>query len=76
MTEPLETLQEAEDRYNALHQVLTLLDVAHGLLPDDADAAEAHEAIDRALAELERLVDSADKAVSEHTFRPSSHRPH
>jgi hypothetical protein len=76
MTELPETLQDAEDRYNALHQVLTLLDIAHGLLPDYADAAEAHEAIDRALAELERLVDTADKAVSEQSLRPPSHRTH
>ncbi len=76
MTEPLETLKEAEDRYNALHQVLTLLDIAHGLLPDYPDAAEAHEAIDRALAELERLVETADKAVSEQSLRPTSPRTH
>lgn len=76
MTEPLDTLQDAEDRYNALHQVLTLLDIAHGLLPDYPDAAEAHEAIDRALAELERLVDAADKTVSERSLRPSNPRTH
>lgn len=76
MTEPLETLQQAEDRYNALHQVLTLLDIAHGLLPDDADAAEAHESIDRALAELERLVETADKALNEQSLRPPTHRTH
>ncbi len=76
MTEPLETLQAAEDRYNALHQVLTLLDIAHGILPDFADAGEAHDAIDRALAELERLVETADKALSEQSLRPPTHRTH
>ncbi len=76
MTEPLDTIQEAEDRYNALHEVLTLLDIAHRLLPDDPDAAEAHESIDRALAELERLVSTADRAIGERSLRPASSRTH
>ncbi len=76
MTEPLETLQEAEDRYNALHDVLTLIDIAHRLLPEDLDAAQAHDAIDQALAELQRLVDEADKAIAEQNLHPARSRTH
>lgn len=76
MTEPLETLEEAKDRYNALHQVLTLIGIVHRLLPDYPDAPEATMPLTKGLAELERLIDTADKAVSEQSLRPMSPRPH